>query len=116
MNSQGAENIFTGTASDVPDMTMVEAAKMMVSELYKGIGHGRGKDVTVQLLRSFTDAGYPLDEQKWLGAFYRAGGDFGSADDLTKFIREIKKGVRHRISPVLRPNIVEILRERVPSE
>lgn len=112
LKGQQGLDLYTREIEEAPDPAVLEATKMMVSELYNGIGHGRGKDVTVQLLRAFTESGDPLDHDRWLGAFYRSGGDFASGEDLTKFIREMKEGVRHRIRTTLRPNIVEILRDR----
>jgi hypothetical protein len=52
----------------------------MINEQYNGLSSGRGKDVVVQLLRAFSNSGYPLDEGAWLRAFFAAGGTFPHAD------------------------------------
>jgi hypothetical protein len=44
----------------------------------------------VQLLRVFTAAGYPLDADTWLRAFFAAGGEFDEATKVAKLIKEMQ--------------------------
>jgi hypothetical protein len=66
----------------------------------------------VQLLRVFTSAGYPLDADTWLRAFFAAGGKFRHATTVAKFITETQNGTQHRIEERYVPNILSVLRER----
>ena len=66
----------------------------------------------MQLLRVFTEAGYPLDVDTWLAAYFAAGGEFRHAEDIEKFIKEMQRGVRHRIQERYRADILSVLRER----
>ena len=50
--------------------------KCMVDEQYNGLSTGNGKAAVVQLIRAFTDGGYPLEKEPWLRAFFAAGGEF----------------------------------------
>ncbi|MDT4994220.1 MAG: hypothetical protein QOH97_4112 [Actinoplanes sp.] len=98
-----------------PDPLQVAAAKLTVDEQYNGLSSGRGKDAVVQLLRAFTGSAYPLDGDAWLRAFFAAGGAFRHADSVVKFVKEMKAGTKHRVTPRFRDDILDILRERVTS-
>jgi hypothetical protein len=62
----GAVNLSTGKAGAVVDAVQLEAAKCMVNEQYNGLSTGNGKAAVIQLLRTFTNDGYPLDNRQWL--------------------------------------------------
>ncbi|MFW6042025.1 MAG: hypothetical protein ACOC8M_03415 [Guyparkeria sp.] len=111
LEARGAVNLHIGESLSAPDPLQVAAAELMVNEQYNGLSSGRGKDAVVQLLRAFTNSGYPLDEDAWLRAFFAAGGAFRHAESVAKFIREMKSGTRHRAKPRFRDDIIDILRE-----
>jgi hypothetical protein len=113
LDGLGALDLHTGVALQTPDPVMVEAGRSLVREEYNGLGSGHGKDAVVQLARAFTAAGYPLEVDAWLRAYFAAGGTFRHAEEIAKLVGEMKKGVRHRVKARYRDNIVEILRERV---
>lgn len=110
LDGLGAINLHTGQALAAPDPVMVEAGRSMVSEEYNGLSSGNGKDAVVQLVRAFTAAGYALDVDAWLRAYFAAGGAFRHGEEVAKLIGEMKKGTKHRVTPRYRDNIVEILR------
>lgn len=83
-----------------------------VDEQYNGLASGNGKAAVVQLLRAFTSAGYPLDADTWLRAYFAAGGTFRHATTVAKLITEMKAGTQHRIRPRYRTDILSVLRER----
>ncbi|MDF1480368.1 hypothetical protein PYV02_14890 [Leifsonia sp. H3M29-4] len=116
LDGLGAINLHIGEAFPAPDPVMVEAGKSMVDEEYNGLGSGHGKDAVVQLVRAFTDAGYPLDVDAWLRAYFRAGGTFRHGESIAKLLGEMKNGTKHRVQIRYRDNIVEILRGRVASK
>jgi len=111
-----AINLHTGEALPAPDPVMVEAGKSMVNEEYNGLSSGHGKDAVVQLVRAFTAAGYPLDVDAWLRAYFAAGGTFRHGEEVAKLLGEMRKGTKHRVQTRYRDNIVEILRDRVASK
>jgi hypothetical protein len=113
LDGLGALDLHTREALPTPDPVMVEAGKSLVQEEYNGLGSGSGKDAVVQLTRAFTAAGYPLEVDAWLRAYFAAGGTFHHAEEIAKLVGEMKKGVQHRVKNRYRDNIVEILRERV---
>lgn len=113
LDAHGAINLHTGTSLPAPDPLQVAATELMVNEEYNGLSSGRGKDAVVQLLRAFTSSGYRLDESDWLRAYFAAGGSFRHAESISKFIREMKSGIKHRVRPRFRDEIVDILREEV---
>jgi len=115
LDGHGAVDLHSGAPLPAPDPLLVAAAELMVDEQYNGLGSGRGKDAVVQLLRVFTASGYPLDGDAWLRAFFAAGGDFRNADSVVKFVKEMKAGTKHRVTPRFRDEIVDTLRERVTS-
>lgn len=115
LDGLGAVDLHAGHAAPSPDPVMTEAAKSMVMEEHNGLSSGYGKDTVVQLVRAFTAAGYPLDIEAWLRAYFAAGGTFRSGESLKKLLKEMKSGVKHRVKDRFRPNIVEILQERVES-
>jgi hypothetical protein len=115
LDGHGAVDLHTGVSLPAPDPLQVAAAKLMVDEQYNGLSSGRGKDAVVQLLRAFTGSGYPLDGDAWLRAFFAAGGAFRHADSVVKFVKEMKAGTKHRVTPRFRDEILDILRERVTS-
>jgi hypothetical protein len=108
----GARELNTGITCDAPDALQKEAAKCMVAEQYNGLSTGSGKAAVVQLLRAFTEAGYPLEREPWLQAFFAAGGEFRHAETISKLISEMKNGTKHRVQQRYRPEILSILRER----
>ncbi|MCR6494515.1 hypothetical protein [Cellulomonas sp. P24] len=105
-------DLHTGVAAPAPDPVQFEAAKSMVAEQYNGLASGNGKDAVIQLVRAFTAEGYPLDVESWLRAFFGAGGEFDEARKVQNLIKEMQKGVRHRVEQRYRPDIVDILRRR----
>ena len=109
LDAHSAVDLHTGESLPAPDPLQVAAAEMMVSEEYNGLSSGRGKDVVVQLMRAFASSGYPLDES-WLRAFFAAGGSFRHAESVAKFISEMKSGVKHRVKPTFRTDILDVLR------
>ncbi|HZN75107.1 MAG TPA: hypothetical protein VFC00_26025 [Micromonosporaceae bacterium] len=115
LDGHGAVDLHTGAPLPAPDPLQVAAAKLMVDEQYNGLSSGRGKDAVVQLLRAFTGSGYPLDQDAWLRAFFAAGGAFRHADSVVKFVKEMKAGTKHRVTPRFRDDILDTLRERVTS-
>lgn len=116
LDGLGAVDLHTGQSAPPVDPVQLEAAKSMVDEQYNGLGSGYGKDAVVQLLRVFTDAGYPLDEQAWLRAFYAAGGEFDEAQKVATLIKEMQRGVKHRVKERYVAEILDVLRARVAAE
>lgn len=116
LDGLGAINLHTGEALPAADPAMVEAGKSMVNEEYNGLSTGYGKDAVVQLVRAFTAAGYPLDVDAWLRAYFAAGGTFRHGESVQKLVGEIEKGVKHRVKDRYRSNIVEILRDRASAK
>ena len=116
LDGLGAINLHTSEANPAPDPVMVEAGKSMVNEEYNGLSSAHGKDAVVQLVRAFTAAGYPLDVDAWLRAYFAAGGTFRHGESVAKLLGEMKKGTKHRVQTRYRDNIVEILRDRVASK
>lgn len=116
LDGLGAINLHTGEAISAPDLVMVEAGKSMVNEEYNGLSSGHGKDAVVQLVRAFTAAGYPLDVDAWLRAYFAAGGTFRHGEEVAKLLGEMNKGTKHRVQTRYRDNIVEVLRDRVTSK
>lgn len=112
LDGLGAINLHTEAALQAPDPVQLEAARCWVDEQYNGLASGNGKAAVVQLLRAFTSAGYALDADTWLRAFFAAGGKFRHATAIAKFITEMNAGTQHRITERYRPEIVTILRER----
>lgn len=107
-----AVNLNIGSAHEAPDAVQLEAAKCWVDEQYNGLSGGNGKDAVVQLLRVFSAAGYSLDADIWLRAFFAAGGEFKEAVKIEKIIKEMKRGTRHRSKARYGSNILSVLRER----
>jgi hypothetical protein len=60
----------------------------------------------------FSAAGYPLDADTWLRAFFAAGGRFDEATKVAKLIKEMQRGTQHRIKARYQPEILSVLRER----
>ncbi|UQS26028.1 hypothetical protein L1857_26060 [Amycolatopsis thermalba] len=112
LDGVGALNLHTGSVLEAPDAVQLEAAKCWVGEQYNGLSSGNGKGAVVQLLRAFTDAGYPLDVETWLRAFFAAGGEFEKATNVAKLIKEMREGTRHRIQTRCQADILSVLRER----
>lgn len=115
LEGRGARNLDTRSIPEAPDPVQLEAAKCMVNEQYNGLSTGNGKAAVVQLIRAFTDGGYPLEEEPWLSAFFAAGGEFRHAESITKLISEMKKGTKHRVQQRYRPEILSILQKRATS-
>ncbi len=112
LDGVGAVNLHTRSALGAPDAVQLEAAKCWVDEQYNGLSSGNGKDAVVQLMRVFTGAGYPLDADTWLRAFFAAGGEFDEAAKVAKLIKEVQGGTQHRIKARYQPEILSVLRER----
>ena len=111
LDGLGAMNLHTGSACEASDAVQLEAAKCWVGEQYNGLSSGNGKDAVVQLLRVFTRAGYPLDADTWLRAFFAAGGEFDEATKVAKLIKEMQEGIQHRVRVRYGPDILSVLRE-----
>lgn len=112
LDSLSAVNLHTGEPAPAPDPVQVEAARMIESVSYNGLGTGQGKDTAIQLLRTLRDAGYPLDKEIWLQAYFSVGGEARHAETLAKYISEMKRGVRHRVKQQPGGRLLELLRER----
>lgn len=112
LEGRGARNLDTGSVPEAPDPVQLKAAKCMVDEQYNGLSTGNGKAAVVQLIRAFTDGGYPLEKEPWLRAFFAAGGEFRHAESISKLISEMKKRTKHRVQQRYRPEILSILQER----
>lgn len=110
LDALGAEDLHTGERTSPSDALQRLAAQLMVDEQYNGLSSGRGKDAVIQLLRVFRDDGYPLDERRWLHALYAEGATFASGEAVSKFIREMNAGTRHRVSQRFTPDIIDLLR------
>lgn len=107
-----ARDLATGITHEAPDPVQLEAARCMVDEQYNGLSTGNEKAAVVQLVRAFSEGGYPLEKNTWLRAFFAAGGEFRHADSISKLISEMKKGTKHRVQSRYRPNILSILQRR----
>ena len=112
LDGMGARNLDAGSVHEAPDAVQLEAAKCMVDEQYNGLSTGNGKAAVVQLIRTFTANGYPLEKEPWLKAFFAAGGEFRHAESISKLISEMKRGTKHRVQQRYRPEILSILQER----
>lgn len=112
LDGLGAVDLHTGAAIEAPDAVQLEAARCWVDEQYNGLSSGNGKAAVVQLLRVFTCAGYPLNADTWLRAYFAAGGTFRHAAAVVKFITEMQNGTQHRIKDRYVPDILTVLRER----
>ncbi|MFJ3408311.1 hypothetical protein [Promicromonospora sp. NPDC090134] len=113
LEGRRAIDLHVGTAVEAPDPVQVAACEEMVDQEYNGLSTGNGKSTVIQLLRAFNADGYPLDSDAWLRAYFAAGGAFRHAEVVEKFVREVREGVRHRVTQRLKPEIVSILRKRV---
>ena len=116
LDGLGALNLHTGESLPAPDPVMVEAGKSMVNEEYNGLSSGHGKDAVVQLVRAFTAAGYPLEVDAWLRAYFAAGGSFRHGESVAKLLTEMKKGVQHRVKTRYVSDIVDVLRDRASAK
>lgn len=116
LDARSAVNLASGDALNAPNPMMVEAARMMVSHEYNGLSSGGGKDAVVQLVLAFARAGYPIDVDSWLRAFYAAGGSFHHGDAISKLVGEMHAGTRHRVQPAYRNDILDIIQALVRAE
>ncbi|ROQ16232.1 MULTISPECIES: hypothetical protein [unclassified Curtobacterium] len=112
LDGMGALNLHTRKTAGVEDSLLLAAAGMIKSEDYNGLSFGKGKDAVVQLVRAFAVEGYPVDPTSWLRAYFAVGGGFKHAPALQKIVQEMATGIRHRVKPRYRDNIVAILRDR----
>lgn len=112
LDGLGAVNLHIAAPPAAPDAVQLEAARCWVGEQYNGLASGNGRAAVVQLLRAFTAAGYPLDADTWLRAYFAAGGTFRHATTIARLITEMKVGTQHRITPRYRTDILSVLRER----
>lgn len=113
LDAHCATNLQTGASHPSIEPLQLAAAQLLVDRQYNGLSTGRGKDAAVQLIRAFTTEGRLFDEADWLCAFFAAGGNFAESESLKKLIREMKKGVNHRVKPAFRPEILDILRKQI---
>ena len=109
----GATDLHRGVPAEAPDPLLVVACELMVNEEYNGLSTGNGKAAVVQLVRSFENEGHPPDPEKWLPAYFAAGGSFRHAETVKKLVGEVRNGKRHRVPQRLKPEIVSILSEQV---
>lgn len=116
LEGMGALDLHRGAPAEAPDPLQVVACELMVNEEYNGLSTGNGKATVVQLLRSFESEGYAPDTDKWLRAYFAAGGSFRHSETVKTLIGEVRNGTRHRVPQRLGPEIVSILRERVTQE
>ena len=113
LDASGALNLHTGKAMTRPDALMIEASRTMIDHQYNGLSSGRGKEAVIQILRTFTADGYPLDVDAWLRAYFAAGGEFRRAESIAKFVKEMKASTKHRVKQRFVDNIFEIIEQRV---
>jgi hypothetical protein len=113
LDGMGAVDLHSGQRAVPPDPVMLEAVRSIRDEEYNGLSSGAGKDAVVQLVKAFADEGYAIDPEPWLQAYFAEGGSFGHASSIAKLISEMRKGVRHRVSPRYREGIYGILKARV---
>lgn len=113
LDGHGALNLHTNQAAHANDPLMLAAAKLIKDHDYNGLSSGRGKEAIVQLVRAFAVEHYPVDPEPWLRAYFAVGGSFRHAKSLEKLVKEIKAGIKHRVSQRYRENIVEVLREQL---
>lgn len=116
LDGLGALNLHTGKSVPPSDPLLLAAAEIIQNEDYNGLSSGRGKDAVVQLVRAFAAEGYPVDPDVWLHAYFAAGGSFHHAESIEKLVKEMKAGIRHRVKPRYRDNIVEILRGQLAAK
>ncbi|MFJ2543053.1 hypothetical protein [Microbacterium sp. NPDC087589] len=109
LDGLGGMNLLTERPAPRVGPLQLEAAKAMVSEQYNGLESGYGKDAVIQLLRAMSNEGYLLDE-RWIHAVFMAGATYRSAESVAKFLREMNRGVKHRVQPRFVPDIVRVLR------
>jgi hypothetical protein len=112
----GAIDLHRCAPADGPDPLQVAACQLIVKEEYNGLSTGNGKATVIQLLRSFELEGYAPDPERWLRAYFAAGGSFRHADTVRKFVSEVRDGKRHRVPQRFRPEVVRILSEQVTQE
>jgi hypothetical protein len=113
LDGRSAIDLGAGKAAPPLDPALVEAGRMIVDVEYNGLSSGRGKDTVVHLVRAFADEGVPANPDLWLRAFFAGGGSFRHAPSLEKLVREIRDGVRHRVTQRFEGNVVQHIRERL---
>lgn len=113
LDGQNALNLGTGEAGHHLDLALVEAGRRIVDVEYNGLGSGRGKDTVVHLVRAFAADGVRADPDLWLRAYFAAGGSFRNAPSLEKLVREIRNGVRHRVTQRFQDNVVQSIRDQL---
>lgn len=113
LDGQSAIDLGAGKEAPPLDPALVEAGRMIVDVEYNGLSSGRGKDTVVHLVRAFADEGVPANPDLWLRAYFAGGGTFGHAPSLEKLVREIRDGVRHRVTQRFEGNVVRHIRERL---
>lgn len=116
LDGRGALNLHTRESVSPCDPLLLAAAEMIRNEDYNGLSSGRGKDAVVQLVRAFAVEGYPVDPDVWLRAYFAVGGRFHHAESVDKLVKEMKAGIRHRVKPRYRDNIVEIMRGQLTAK
>lgn len=113
LDGQNALNLGTGETGHHLDPVLVEAGRRIVDVEYNGLGSGRGKDTVVHLVRAFAAEGVPADPDLWLRAYFAAGGSFRHASSLEKLVREIRDGVRHRVTQRFQGNPIQSIRDQL---
>jgi hypothetical protein len=113
LDGQNAINLGTGEVPHPLDPALTEAGRWIVDVEYNGLSSGRGKDTVVHLVRDFAADGVPTDPALWLRTYFAAGGSFRHAPSLEKLVREIRDGVRHRVTQRFQGNLVQHIRNRL---
>lgn len=116
LDARGALDLHAGRAMSPPDPLMVEAGRMMIGHQYNGLESGLGKDAVVQLVRAFAASGYPMDADAWMRAYFAAGGDFRHVESISRLVREMQAGTKHRVRPRYRDNIVEVIKTQLADD
>lgn len=79
----------------------------------KTISAGYEKDHVVGVLLALYDARIPMDAAAMQGWALANGWSGNNPEQLAQYVRDIEGGKRPRVRPVIRPDYVETLRERV---
>ncbi len=77
------------------------------------ISAGFEKDQVVGILLALRDAGVPLDADAMQGWVLAHGWSGRNPERLAQYVRDITSGKRPRTRSVIRPEYVDMLRERV---
>jgi hypothetical protein len=113
LDGQNAINLGAQEAKSPLDPALVEAGRRIVDVEYNGLSSGRGKDTVVHLVRAFAAEGVPATPDRWLRAYFAAGGSFRHASSLERFVREVRDGVQHRVTQRAQANLVQSIRDQL---